>query len=130
MTSLRLDSPAPFDVKQPDEWCRWKRRFEQFTLASGLSSEDKEQQVCTLLYCMGEGAEDTLVSTGISSEDRKKYELVMAKFDTFLKSEKMLFLNAPVSIVGDKERTSQLNSLLQVCIILQKAVSMVNSKKR
>ena len=32
---------------------------------------------------MGEGAEDSLSLTGISSEDRKKYEVVMAKFDTF-----------------------------------------------
>ena len=88
MTSLRLDPPAPFDFKQPDEWCRWQRRFEQFRLASGLSSEDEERQVCALLYCMGEGAEDTLVSTGISSEDRKKYQAVMAKFDTFFKVRK------------------------------------------
>ena len=130
MTSLRLDPPAPFDFKQPDEWCRWQRRFEQFRLVSGLLSEGEERQVCKLLYCMGEGAEDTLVSTGISSEDRKKYQAVMAKFDTFLRSEKMLFLSVPASIVGDKERTNQLNSLLQVYITLQKAVNMVSSKKR
>ena len=130
MTSLRLDPPAPFDFKQPDEWCRWQRRFEQFRLAFGLSSEGEERQVCALLYCMGEGAEDTLVSTGISSEDRKKYQAVMAKFDTFLRSEKMLFLSAPASIVEDKERTNQLNSLLQVYITLQKAANMVSSKKR
>ena len=37
---------------------------------------------------MGEGAEDTLVLTGISSEDRKKYQAVMAKFDTFFKVRK------------------------------------------
>ena len=34
---------------------------------------------------MGEGAEDTLASTGISSEDRKKYQAVMATFGTFLR---------------------------------------------
>ena len=42
MPSLCLDPPAPFDFKQPNEWCRWQRRFEQFRLASGLSSEDEE----------------------------------------------------------------------------------------
>ena len=79
---------------------------------------------------MGEGAEDTLASIGICSEDRKKYQAVMAKSDTFLRSEKMLFLSAPTSIVEDKERTNHLNSLLQVYITLQKAANMVSSKKR
>ena len=43
---------------------------------------------------MGEGAEDTLVLTGISSEDRKKYQAVMAKFDTFFRL--LLFLRARI----------------------------------
>ena len=88
MASLRLDPPRAFNFKYPDEWPRWKRRFEQFKLASGLASESEERQVSTLLYCMGEAAEDTLSSTNISSEDRKKYESVMAKFDTFFNVRK------------------------------------------
>ena len=88
MASLRLDPPSTFNFKYPDEWPRWKRRFEQFRLASGLASESEERQVSTLLYCMGEAAEDTLSSTNISSEDRKKFESVMAKFDTFFKVRK------------------------------------------
>ena len=36
-----------------------------------------------LLYCLGETADDVLTSTNISSEDRKKYDSVMAKFDEF-----------------------------------------------
>ena len=117
MTGVTHDKFAPrsaalFDFKQPDEWCHWKRRFEKFRLASGLLSDDKEQQVYTLLYCMGGGAEDTLASTGISSEDRKKYEAAIANLTHFLMSEKMLFLSAFISIIEDKERTNQLNSLL------------------
>ena len=91
MTNLRLDPSAPFDFKQPNEWSRWKQRFERVRLASGLSSEGKERQVCMLLYCIGKGAKDTLASTGILSEDRKKYQAVMTKFDTFLRSEKCYF---------------------------------------
>ena len=58
MTSLRLDPPAPFDFTHPDKLPRWKRRFQQFQLASGLTSKSEERQVSTLLYCMGEAAED------------------------------------------------------------------------
>ena len=135
MTGVIDDTFAPrsaalFDFKQPGEWCCWKRRFEQFRLVSGLSSKGKELKICTLLYCMGEGAEDTLASTGIFSEDRIKYDAVMAKFDTFFNVRKMFFLSAPVLIIEDKETTNQLNSSLLVYITLQKAANMVNSKKR
>jgi len=37
---------------------------------------------------MGEEAEDTLVSTNISNDDRKRYDSVIAKFDAFFKVRK------------------------------------------
>ena len=60
MASICLQPPSPFDFKTPDEWPRWKRRFEQFRLASDLADESDDRQVSTLLYCMGEEAEDIL----------------------------------------------------------------------
>ena len=83
MASLRLEPPALFPFSRPDEWPQWKRRFEQFRLASGLSAEEDTRQISALLYCMGDEAEDTLVSTNISEGDRKKYSTVIAKFDAF-----------------------------------------------
>ena len=110
MTSLRLGPPASFDFTHPDEWPRWKRRFQQFQVASGLALESEERQVSTLLYCMGEAAEDTLSSTGISSEGKKKFKTVMEKFDTFSRSEEMSILSAFVLIIAAKDRTNLLNS--------------------
>ena len=55
---------------------------------SGLKSADETRQVSTLLYCMGKEAEDVLTSTGISDEDRKRYDAVMSKFDGFFKVRK------------------------------------------
>ena len=72
MASIRLQPPSPFDIKDPDLWLRWKHRFEQFRLASGLFTEGDPKQVSTLLYCMGEDAEEMLSSTNISEENRKK----------------------------------------------------------
>ena len=71
MASVRLQLPSSFDFKNPEEWPRWNSRFEQFCLASGLSEESGDRQVSTLLYCMGEDAEDMLASTNISAGDRK-----------------------------------------------------------
>ena len=88
MASLRLDPPTSFLFSRPDEWPHWKRRFEQFRLASGLSAEGDTRQISTLLYCMGDEAEDTLISTNISEEHRKDYSRVIAAFDTFFKVRK------------------------------------------
>ena len=59
----------PFDT--PDYWPKWRRRFEQYRLALGLSKEPEERQVNTLLYCLGKEAEDILTSTNISAEERR-----------------------------------------------------------
>ena len=88
MASLRLDPPTSFPFSRPDEWPHWKRRFEQFRLASGLSAEGDTRQISTLLYCMGDEAEDTLISTNISEEHRKDYSRVIAAFDMFFKVRK------------------------------------------
>ena len=69
-----LSVPAAFPFDTPDHWPKWKRHFQQYRLASGLSRESEERQVNTLLYCLGEEAEDILASTNIGEEDRKKYE--------------------------------------------------------
>ena len=57
-------------------------------MASGLSKEDEERQVSTLLYCLGKEADDVLTSMNISMESRKKYNDVLAKFDAHFKVRK------------------------------------------
>ena len=83
MSSMRLPPPGEFDFSKPDEWPKWKRRFEQYRSASGLDAEPDARQIDTLLYCLGEGADSVLASTNITEEKRKKYEEVMAKFDSY-----------------------------------------------
>ena len=79
-TSVQLKPPENFDFSKPDNWGKWKKRFEQFRVAAGLQDENEPRQVSTLLYCMREEAESVLSSTDITDADRKKYDAVMAKF--------------------------------------------------
>ena len=79
--SIQLQPPQPFEFKKPDEWEKWKRRFQQFIAASGLEGEGDERKVSTLLYCLGEEAEGVLSSTGITEDARKKYKDVIGQFD-------------------------------------------------
>ena len=69
-------------------------------MASGLS---KENQVNTLLYCLGEEEDDVLISTNISEESRKNYDDVLAKFDAHFKVHKNIIFET----VGFNRRTQE-----------------------
>ena len=81
--NVALKPPGKFDFKCPDAWPKWKRRFQQYIAATGLDKEEDARKISTLLYCLGEESDDVLTSTNISEEDRKKYNAVVAKFDSF-----------------------------------------------
>ena len=83
MAGIQFQPPEKFNFKQPDEWPHWRKHFEQFRVASGLSTESSARQVNTLLYCLGEEAEDLLRSTNITEDERKVYLKVLGKFDGF-----------------------------------------------
>ena len=85
MASIHLEPPESFNFSKPNDWPKWKRRFQQYRTASGLTKEDDPRQVSTLMYCLGETADDVLTSTNIFAEDQEKYDAVMAKFDEFFK---------------------------------------------
>ena len=85
---VTLKTPENFDFSKPDQWSKWKRRFEQFASASGLDKEEDARRISTLLYCLGEEADDVLNSTNISAEDAKKYDKVIGKFDEYFQVRK------------------------------------------
>ena len=54
-----LPDPSTREILlQAEEWPRWIRRFERFRQASGLATKTEENQVNTLVYSMGEKADD------------------------------------------------------------------------
>ena len=104
---IPLQPPGKFNFKSPDEWPRWIKRFEQFRVASGLDKESEERQASTLLYCLGEDAEDVLLSTGITPAERKKYTDVLSKFNEFFKVRKnVIFERARFNRRGQQEGES------------------------
>ena len=102
-TNIPITPPEKFDFKKPDEWLKWKRRFEQFLSASGLDKEDESRRVSTLLYCLGEEAHDVLTSTGISAEDKKVYSKVLEKFDGYFDVRK--------NVIFERARFNKRNQL-------------------
>ena len=84
MVSVPLQPPHSFNYCSLDDWLKWKRCFEQYCLASGLSGGSNARQVSTLLYCLGEEAVDVLTSANTSEDDRKKLNPVVQKLDDFV----------------------------------------------
>ena len=79
MAGIRLQPPEPFNFRNPDDWQRWKRRFQQFREASGLDESAETKQVSTLLYSLGEEAEAVLTLTNATDVERKEYKKVLEK---------------------------------------------------
>ena len=70
--SYRIPAVEKFDFAKPEEWPRWIRRFERFRQASDVTSKSEEVQVSTLVYSLGDKAEDILASFNLTDEEQKK----------------------------------------------------------
>ena len=66
-------------------------------------SRKQARQVSTLLYCMGEEAEDVLTSTNITTDEKKDYETVLDKFNEYFKVRK--------NVIFERARFNRRNQL-------------------
>ena len=95
MASYQVSAPEPFNFSRPTEWVKWIRRFERFRVASGIDKHSEAAQVNSLVYSMGDQADDILRSFNLSEEDSKKYTVVKEKFAShFVKRKNVIFERA------------------------------------
>ena len=83
MASYRIPATKNFDFAKPEEWPRWIRHFERFRMASDLVSKSEEAQISTLIYSMGDKAEDLLESFNLKEDEANKHKTVKAKFEEY-----------------------------------------------
>ena len=71
-TANCLPLPTKFDgtskLNQADLWPKWLRCFERYRIASGLQNKMEKEQVGTLLYAMGECANDIITTLRVNEE--------------------------------------------------------------
>ena len=77
--TYQVSLPENFNFSQPQEWPRWIRRFERFRKSAALAEKDDEVQVNTLIYSMGDEADDILRCFKLKDDEVKKYSVVKAK---------------------------------------------------
>lgn len=102
--TFQVKPPESFNFGSPAEWPKWRRRFERFRKASGLDASDEETQASTLIYAMGDEADDILKSFALSDEDNKKYRPVMDKFKAhFVKKRNVIYERARFNMRRQEE---------------------------
>ena len=93
--SYQVSPLNQFNFNHQEEWPKWARKFERFRKASGLTNKDEEAQVNTLIYTMGDDAEDILCSFRLSEADSKNYDSVVSAFDShFVKQRNVIYERA------------------------------------
>lgn len=81
MERFQIPPPPKFDFTKPEEWPKWIRRFERFRIASSLELQPEENQVNTLIYTMGDEAEDIVTSLRMTEEEASAYNTVKEKLE-------------------------------------------------
>ena len=79
---MEIPCSEKFDFNA-EKWPTLKQRFLRFRSASDLANKPEAQQVNTLLYCLGEQAEDIFASFNFSKADAKKFDVVIKSFNQF-----------------------------------------------
>ena len=91
--TYQVSQLEPFNFTNPKKWPKWLQRCER--QASGLTEKSEETQVNTLIYCMGDEADDVLRSFELSAEESKKHATVRDKFEShFVKRRNVIFKRA------------------------------------
>ena len=79
--TFQIGQPDAFCFSKPDEWPKWIRRFERFRSASALDEKANAVQVNTLIYVMGDEADDIMAGFGLTDGERNAYAVIKSKFD-------------------------------------------------
>ena len=80
-----------FTFRKLEGWPSWIKRFEQYRIALSLDLKEEERQVSSLIYSMGEEAEDILETFRLSDVKLKSYKTVRDKFELIFVKKKHSF---------------------------------------
>ena len=95
MVSYQIPAIEAFDFSTPTERPNWIHRFEQCRNASGIAEKSEESQIDTLIYSMGDKADDILQPFNLSDEALKSCKTVKERFDThFVRRRNIIFKRA------------------------------------
>lgn len=122
-----LEAPDKFSFANPEQWPRWLQRFNRYRVASNLKQQSEERQINTLIYTMGEEADDILLS--FDAEITHNYDAVTAAFTKYFKPRRNIIyeranFNSRLQNDGEpvEEFITELYRLAELCDFRDKAM--------
>ena len=114
MATFQVTPPENFNFKNPEEFDKWLTRFERFKIASGLNEKSEEQQVNTLLYCMGREAGDIFHSFHLSNAQQKQIKSVTEKFKNYFVVSRYVIFERSKFNMRNQEEGESVDTLITV----------------
>ena len=84
----KFRAPDSLDFSQPAHWQEWITRWTRFRAITKLETETEDIQLISLLYTMDTQSETVLNALRLSTDDQKRYEIVLAALNAYLKPKK------------------------------------------
>ncbi|UYV68452.1 hypothetical protein LAZ67_5004365 [Cordylochernes scorpioides] len=54
----QIQPPETFDFSTPNEWPKWRKRFERYLVVSGMKKKEEADKIDLFMYLMGDRADD------------------------------------------------------------------------
>ncbi|XP_018372980.1 PREDICTED: uncharacterized protein LOC108767548 [Trachymyrmex cornetzi] len=83
MEFLKQPKPMDWGGDQALNWKKFKKSFELYLVATGASKKAEEIKAAILMHCIGEQAVDVIDTLGLTEDELKVKDTIIAKLDTY-----------------------------------------------
>ncbi|UYV70871.1 hypothetical protein LAZ67_8000928 [Cordylochernes scorpioides] len=78
-----IQPPETFDFSTPNEWPKWRKRFERYLVVSGMKKKEEADKIDLFMYLMGDRADDIFSTFKFEKEEEAtKLDSVLKAFDS------------------------------------------------
>ncbi|UYV83311.1 K02A2.6-like [Cordylochernes scorpioides] len=79
----QIQPPETFDFSTPNEWPKWRKRFERYLVVSGMKKKEEADKIDLFMYLMGDRADDIFRTFKFEKEEEAtKIDSVLEAFDS------------------------------------------------
>ncbi|UYV63198.1 K02A2.6-like [Cordylochernes scorpioides] len=81
--AARIQPPETFDFSTPNEWPKWRKRFERYLVVSGMKKKEEADKIDLFMYLLGDRADDIFRTFKFEKkEEATKIDSVLKAFDS------------------------------------------------
>ncbi|UYV72482.1 hypothetical protein LAZ67_9003322 [Cordylochernes scorpioides] len=79
----QIQPPETFDFSTPNEWPKWRKRFERYLVVSGMKKKEEADKIDLFMYLIGDRADDIFRTFKFEKEEEAtRIDSVLKAFDS------------------------------------------------